>query len=255
MSNAQDSNGSVEISIAEQVAWITFGHPKANSMPGQLLRKIADEITAQAANNQVKIIVLQSRGEQAFCSGASFDELLAVKNLEESKYFFSGFAILIQAMRACPKFIIARVQGKATGGAVGIIASADYALASEQAAIRLSELAIGLGPFIIGPAVERKLGLSAFNELAVSADWRSAKWAQDHGLYNNLYPNIAELDTGCLEFAKRLSSYNLESMQALKTVLWQGTENWGKLLEERVQITGKLALSEFVQKTVAGLKK
>lgn len=247
-------SGVVTTTIAAGVATITFFHPRSNSLPGALLRQIAGAIDAVGANAEVKVVVLRSDGEKAFCAGASFDELCAVKNREEAVYFFSGFATLILAMRRCPQFIICRVQGKTAGGGVGVAAAADYALATEAAAARLSELAIGIGPFIIGPVVERKIGTAAFAEMAIDAEWRDAAWAKARGLYVEVYPTIARLDAAVEEMARKLAGYHGAAMHRLKAVLWEGTEHWPELLPARALITSELALTDVVQKTVASLQ-
>lgn len=243
--------GKAELKVHDGIGTVTFSHPRSNSLPGALLRKIAACVDDLGKNPDCKVVVLQSEGEKVFCGGASFDELLAVGDIEQSKHFFSGFAILILAMRRCPKFVVCRVQGKAVGGGVGLVSAADYALATDAASIRLSELAIGFGPFIIGPAVQRKVGLAAFTELAVDADWRDANWAKTHGLYAEVCPSIAELDTRLGTFTKKLSAFNPEAMAKLKAILWEGTEHWDQLVNARVSITAQLALTPFVKNAVA----
>jgi len=249
------NNGELAAEINESIGEITFSHPKSNSLPGELLRKIARTIEEFAAKPEVKVLLLKSAGEKAFCAGASFEELLAVETPEESVEFFSGFSEVIQAMRNCPKFVVTRVQGKAVGGGVGLIAASDYVLATDKAAIKLSELELGIGPFIIGPAVERKVGPAAFAELAIEADWRSAEWAHEHGLFNRkLCSSIAELDSQIAELTKRLAGFHLDAMTKLKEATWQSTESWNTLLPERVQTTSRLALSDYVQNKVASFK-
>jgi methylglutaconyl-CoA hydratase len=198
--------------------------------------------------------VLRSDGDGPFCAGASFDELLAIKTFEQGKEFFMGFARLILAMKNCPKFVIARVQGKAVGGGVGVVAAADYALASNQAAIKLSELALGFGPFVIGPAVERKIGPGNFSALAMDTGWREAAWAKAHGLYTDIFSSVVELDAALTALAEKLSRFNPEAMARLKTVFWQGTEHWEKLLETRAEMSGKLVLSEFTRGAIRAFK-
>lgn len=239
--------GKVEVSIESGIAQLKFFHPRSNSLPGALLREIAAQIDTLGANKQTQVILLRSEGEKAFCAGASFDELKAVKNPEQGFEFFSGFAQVILAIRRCPKFVVARLQGKAVGGGVGLAAACDYVLAVKDASIRLSEYALGFGPFIIGPAVQRKVGVSAFSELAICADWRDADWARSRGLYNQVYGSIAELDTALQEFCVRLAAANPEATAQLKKILWEGTEHWEKLVFERARITSALALSGFVQ--------
>lgn len=248
-------NGRVEVSIADHVARIQFFHPKKNSLPGELLRNIADKINEVAKNDDVYVVVLESDGDGPFCAGASFDELVAIQDLETGKHFFMGFALVILAMKNCPKFIIVRVQGKAVGGGVGVISAADYAMATTGASVKLSELAIGIGPFVVGPCVERKVGTSAFSEMSIDADWRDASWAKDHGLYVNTYESINELDEAVKKFSTSLAQKSPEAMRELKKVLWQGTENWNELLEQRAEISGKLVLSDFTKNAIAAFKK
>jgi methylglutaconyl-CoA hydratase len=196
-------------------------------------------------NPEVAVLVLKSQGTAAFCAGASFDELLAVTNEADGKIFFSGFAHLINAMRKCPKLIIGRVQGKAVGGGVGIAAACDYVLASQEASIKLSELAIGIGPFVIEPAVSRKIGNTAFAELSLTAgEWKSAAWAKEKGLYAQIFETFTDLDTAVADLAKKIASYNPEAVTEIKKIIWEGTSHWDSLLIERAAITGKLVLSE-----------
>lgn len=232
--------------IKNGIATITFYHPQSNSMPGSQLNMLATEIEKLGKNPTAKVIVLKSEGDKAFCAGASFDELIAIKDSESGLKFFSGFASVINAMRKAPKFIIVRIQGKTVGGGVGIACSADYTFAVDSASVKLSELAIGIGPFVVGPAVERKIGSSAFCQLTINAsEWQTAKWAKQKGLYNQVFTNIEEMDKGIETLSQILASSNPEAMEMLKKEMWKGTENWDQLLIERASMSGKLVLSDF----------
>ena len=236
----------VKSEIKNGIGYITFFHPQSNSMPGTQLRNLAAEVEKLGKDANAKVIVLQSEGEKAFCAGASFDELIAIKDLDTGLKFFSGFAAVINAMRKAPKFVIARVQGKAVGGGVGIASAADYTFATKEASVKLSELAVGIGPFVVGPAVERKVGNSAFCQLTINAtEWQTAQWAKEKGLYAELFDSSSEMDKGIDILATKLASSNPQAMSMLKKVMWQGTENWDELLIERAGMSGKLVLSEF----------
>jgi methylglutaconyl-CoA hydratase len=224
-------------------------------MPGSLLRKLAEEITKAGNNNAVNVIVLQSEGDKAFCAGASFDELISINDLDTGKTFFSGFALVINAIRKAPKFVIARVQGKAVGGGVGIACAADYTLALDTASVKLSELAVGIGPFVVGPAVERKLGTSAFTALAINAtEWQTAQWAKEKGMYADLFTTLTTLDKEVKRLAETLSNANPEAMMEIKKIAWTGTDNWDSLLIERAEISGKLVLSDFTKNAINKFK-
>lgn len=255
MSEAIDL-GHVEYSVSESgIATIEFGHPLSNSLPGKILQKLADTITSLGLDDSVKVIVLKSAGDKAFCAGASFDELISINDFEVGKKFFSGFANVINACRKCPKFIIGRVHGKAVGGGVGVASAVDYCFATKFADVKLSELAVGIGPFVVGPAVERKIGLSAMSELAINAtEWRTADWAKKKGLYTDVYDSMEEMDTEIEKLAKRLAGSNPEAMAMLKTIFWQGTEHWDTLLSERAAMSGKLVLSEFTVNAINAFK-
>ncbi|TNE52957.1 MAG: enoyl-CoA hydratase/isomerase family protein [Bacteroidetes bacterium] len=240
----------------EGIASVEFGHPLSNSLPGKVLAKLAETIRDLGKNDDVKVIILKSGGDRAFCAGASFDELISIKDLETGKKFFSGFANVINACRTCPKFIIGRVQGKAVGGGVGMAASVDYCFATQYADVKLSELAVGIGPFVVGPAVERKIGLSAMSELAINAtDWRSAAWAKDKGLYSDLFDDAIEMDEHIQKLAGTLAKSNPEAMRMLKNVFWEGTEHWDQLLADRAAMSGQLVLSEFTVNAINRFKK
>lgn len=244
----------VEIS-ANGLGTITFGHPMSNSLPGKILRKLAETITELGKDDSVRVILLKSDGERAFCAGASFDELISIEDLETGHEFFSGFARVINACRTCPKFIIGRVQGKAVGGGVGIASSVDYCFATTRAEVKLSELAVGIGPFVVGPAVERKIGLAAMSELAINAtEWRSAEWAKEKGLYTNIYSDVEAMDAGIDRLITQLLKSNPEAMSELKQVFWQGTAHWDQLLMERASISGRLVLSEFTRNAISSFK-
>lgn len=244
-------NGEISTGIENNIGTIEFHHPKGNSLPGKMLRELAEIIREAGVNPDIQVIVLKSRGDGAFCAGASFDELAAIKNHEEGKYFFMGFALVLNAMRNCPKMIIVRVQGKTVGGGVGIVAAGDYAVAHESAAVKLSELALGIGPFVVGPAVERKIGISAFSTLSVDASsWSSAGWARDHGLFSELCATRRELDEKIAKLSKQLSGYSPEAMKELKKVLWRDTDHWDSLLEKRAEISGRLVLSDFTKQFI-----
>lgn len=237
------------------VATITFEHPLSNSLPGQLLQKLASTITLLGQDTSVKVIVLSSFGDRAFCAGASFDELISIKTLDTGKQFFSGFANVINACRKCPKFIIGRIQGKAVGGGVGLASAVDYCYATKFAAVKLSELAVGIGPFVVGPAVQRKIGLSAMSQLAINAtEWRSADWAKKKGLYVDVFESIEEMDAEIAIISSKLAQSNPDAMRMLKTVFWEGTENWDQLLIERAAMSGELVLSEFTINAISAFK-
>jgi methylglutaconyl-CoA hydratase len=251
------NQGDVHVSIDENnIGHITFGHPLSNSLPGRVLQKLADTIIELGNNEQVKVIVLKSEGEKSFCAGASFDELISIKDHATGIKFFSGFANVINAARKCPKFIIGRVQGKAVGGGVGLASAVDYCYATKFADVKLSELAVGIGPFVVGPAVERKIGLSAMSQLAINAtEWRSAQWAYKQGLYAELFDTIEEMDLEINKIALKLAKSNPQAMEMLKKVFWQGTENWDELLIERAGMSGELVLSEFTINAINAFKK
>lgn len=250
-----DTQAYVNSNIENGIATIEFFHPASNSLPGAILNLLADTITAAGKNSEAKVIILKSAGEKAFCAGASFDELIAIYDAETGLKFFSGFAKVINAMRKCPKFIIGRIHGKAVGGGVGLASSVDYAMATEEAFVKLSELAVGIGPFVVGPAVERKMGLSAFSILATDAtEWRSAEWARDHGLYAEVYGSTDDMDEGIRVLAEKLAKSSPEAMAELKQVYWQGTEHWDALLTERAAISGRLVLSDFTRNAINKFK-
>ena len=247
--------GTIKSTIENGIGAITFFHPQSNSMPGVQLRNLAAEIEKLGKDDTAKVIVLQSEGEKAFCAGASFDELISIKDIDTGLKFFSGFAMVINAMRKAPKFIIARVQGKAVGGGVGIASSADYTFAVNDASIKLSELAVGIGPFVVGPAVERKVGTSAFCQLTINAtEWQTAQWAKEKGLYAEVFETVADMDKGIATLANKLANSNPEAMMMLKKVMWQGTENWDTLLIDRAGMSGTLVLSEFTVNAINKFK-
>ncbi|MCW3082763.1 MAG: Enoyl-CoA hydratase [Bacteroidetes bacterium] len=247
--------GHIKSQTTNGITTISFFHPQSNSMPGALLRQLAEEITNAGKNEQSKVIVLQSEGDKAFCAGASFDELISIKDLETGKKFFSGFAMVINAIRTAPKFVIARVQGKAVGGGVGIASAADYTLAVDTASVKLSELAVGIGPFVVGPAVERKVGTSAFTSLSINAaEWQTAQWAKEKGLYMDIFKTVEEMDAAVAKLADTLSKSNPEAMAMLKKAFWSGTENWDTLLIERAEMSGKLVLSDFTVNAINKFK-
>ena len=254
--SATRRNGSLYTKIQNNIATIEFGHPASNSFPSELLDRLTKEIISVGKNTEVFVIILKSEGEKAFCAGASFDELVAISNLEQGKQFFSGFANVINAVRTCGKLVIGRVQGKAVGGGVGLAAACDYVLATENAAIKLSELTIGIGPFVIEPAVTRKIGVSGTAELTIDAtNWKNAYWAKEKGLYARVFETAKELDTAIELLSEKLASYNIAALTEMKKVLWKGTENWTDLLEERAAVSGELVLSEFTKKALEKFKK
>lgn len=248
------AEGHVNVEVKEGVGTVEFFHPKGNSMPGVLLRRLAAEITELGANDEARVIVLRSGGTGPFCAGASFDELTRVSTPEEGREFFSGFSRVILAMIRAPKFVVTRVQGKAAGGAVGLIAASDYSIAASGAAAKLSELAVGIGPFIVGAVIEKKIGLAGFSAMAVDADWREAAWCERQGLYARVCENIFELDSAVSKLSATLAASNPEAMRELKRVFWEGTEHWDGLLDERARMSGRMVLSEFTRSAIAKFK-
>ncbi len=255
MSNPIDQGG-VKITTENHIAHIEFYHPLSNSLPGKVLGQLAAAITDCGKREDVRVLIIRSAGDRVFCGGASFDELISIENLDQGHAFFSGFANVINAMRTCPKLIIGRVQGKAVGGGVGLASSVDYCFATKHAAVKLSELAVGIGPFVVGPAVERKAGLSAMSAMAINATtFFEAEWAREKGIYTDVFETVEAMDEAILVLATKLAASNPEAMAELKGIFWQGTEHWGELLKTRAAISGKLVLSDFTKNAIETFKK
>ena len=249
------AQGAVHLSIEGSIATIEFYHPSHNSLPGKILAQLTRTITEVGERSDVTVIILKSAGERTFCAGASFDELIAIENFEQGKAFFMGFANVINACRKCPKLIIGRVQGKAVGGGVGIASAVDYCYATRYAAVKLSELAIGIGPFVVGPAVQRKMGTSAFSQMAMNATaWYAPEWAKEQGLFADISDNAEEMDGKIGLLANQLAQSSPEAQQLLKKVFWEGTEHWDDLLAERAAMSGQLVLSDFTVNAINAFK-
>ena len=245
----------VKLTTEKGIGSIEFFHPQSNSLPGNILSELANTITKAGEDDNIKVIILKSAGDRAFCAGASFDELVAIDTRENGKKFFSGFANVINAARKCPKFIIGRIQGKAVGGGVGMASATDYCFATKFASVKLSELAIGIGPFVVGPAVERKIGISAFSAMTINATkWFESSWAREKGLYTEVFETSEEMDNEINKLAISLSNSNPNAMTDLKKIMWEGTDHWDKLLLERARNSGKLVLSDFTKKAINSFK-
>ncbi|UOK42610.1 MULTISPECIES: enoyl-CoA hydratase/isomerase family protein [Flavobacterium] len=245
----------VKHDIQNGIARIEFFHPEQNSLPGTILAQLAETITTVGNKDEVKVIILKSGGDRTFCAGASFKELITINDEQTGKVFFSGFANVINAMRKCPKFIIGRIQGKTVGGGVGIAASTDYCMATQFAAVKLSELNVGIGPFVVSPAIERKMGVSAMSQIAIDANtFYEASWAKEKGLYANVFESIEAMDEAVQKFAEHLCTYNPEAMMEMKKIFWRGTDDWDTLLAERAAISGRLVLSDFTKETLKKFK-
>ena len=254
--NTTREKGSLFVKIENRIATIEFGHPSGNSFPSELLIRLTQEINSLSHNSDVAVIILKSEGDSTFCAGASFDELITITNLKEGANFFSGFANVINAMRTCTKLIIGRVHGKTVGGGVGLAAACDYVLATERASIKLSELTIGIGPFVIEPVINRKIGLSGFSELSLSpSEWKNAYWAKDKGLFNNVFETTKELDLAINLLTEEFASYNPDALLEMKKILWKDTDHWANLLKERATISGKLVLSKFTKLALEKFKR
>lgn len=238
------------------ITTIEFFHPQSNSLPGKILEELAKEVHIAGTHNETNVIILKSAGDKTFCSGASFDELMAIKNETEGLQFFSGFAHAINAMRKCPKLIIGRIQGKCVGGGVGLAASVDYAIATDKADVKLSELAVGIGPFVVGPAVERKIGTAAFSALAIDATmWRNSDWAKHKGLFSEVHGSIENMDEAIFKLSNTLAHSSPHAMAEMKKIFWKDTAHWDELLIERAKISGKLVLSDFTKQAIEKFKK
>ena len=158
-------------------------------------------------------------------------------------------------MRKCKKLIIARVQGKCVGGGLGLVAASDYAIAVEKAEVKLSELSIGIGPFVVGPVIERKIGVAAFSHLAIDSHmWRNGDWAKRKGLFAELHTSVENMDESVYKLANKLAHSNPAAMAEMKKMFWKGTEHWDELLKERAAISGKLILGEHSKKAIGAIK-
>ena len=248
------AGGDVSVTISDGIGTITFSHPKSNSLPAALLERLADAIDWLGRDSASRVIVLQSNGNGPFCAGASFDELIAIADAEAGEEFFSGFARVILAMIRAPKFVLVRVHGRAAGGGVGICAAGDYTFAARTASAKLSELAVGIGPFVVGPVIERRIGRGAFSAMSVDADWRDADWCERHGLYARIFTDTASMDAAINALAGTLAASNPDAMRAMKDVFWAGTAQWETLLAERARMSGTLVLSEFTRSAIAKFK-
>lgn len=241
--------------VKDGISTITFFHPEQNSLPGSILAQLASAIDAAGKNPEVLLVILKSGGERTFCAGASFRELIAIQDAEAGKAFFSGFANVINAMRKCPKFIIGRIQGKTVGGGVGIAAATDYCFATKHASVKLSELNVGIGPFVVSPAIERKIGVAGLSQIAIDANtFYDAEWAREKGLYAQVFDSLDEMDEAVASFARHLCTYNPDAMAEMKRIFWRNTDDWDELLAERAAISGRLVLSEFTRETLKKFK-
>ena len=250
-----DDTGAVRVAVADGIATVAFHHPKGNSLPGALLNRLAAAITAVGTQEEARVIVLRSGGTGPFCAGASFDEFTRLSSAAQGKEFFSGFAKVILAMIRAPQFVITRVHGKVAGGGIGIVAASDWSVAVRAASVRLSELALGIGPFIVGPVIERKVGRAAFSAMAVDADWRDAEWCERHGLFSRLADDTAAMAQALHALAVTLAASNPEAMAELKRVFWTGTEHWPELLTERAGLSGRMVLSDYTKRAIEGFRK
>lgn len=248
------NNGFVNQELKNNISEITFGHPKSNSLPGEILELLAQTILNEGAKEEVKAILLKSDGERAFCAGASFDELLSIDELENSKKFFGGFAKVLNAMRSCGKLVIVRVQGKTTGGGVGIACAADYCFATKDSAMALTELNLGIGPFVIGPFVERKMGKSAYSAMSIDADFRSADWCEQHDVYHSVSENISEMDVEINKFLEKLATRSSDALSLIKKVSWEGTEHFEQLMPERILMSASLILEDSAKENIGKIK-
>ena len=245
----------IKSDITDGIATVEFHHPKSNSFPSTQLKELTRIFDSLGKNEDVKIIILKSSGDKVFSAGASFDELMTINDFETGKKFFMGFANVMMAMRRCPKFIIGCINGKVVGGGVGLAASCDYAIASEGSLVKLSELSIGIGPFVIEPAITRKIGITAFSEMTMNpTEWKSAEWIKEKGMYNFVYPDAESCEEAVLKFAQGLSVYSAEAMQNLKSIFWKGTEDWTEIMPQRAEMSGRLVLSDFTRQTLQKLK-
>lgn len=245
----------IKTDIESEIATIEFFHPKSNSFPSTQLHELIRIFDELGANDKVKIIILKSTGDKVFSAGASFDELLTIDEFEKGKKFFMGFANVILAMRRCPKFIVGCITGKIVGGGVGLTAACDYALAESNSSARLSELSIGIGPFVIEPAITRKIGITAFSEMTMNpTEWKSPEWLKEKGIFNHVLSSPEECEKATLDFAKNLSVYSLEAMRDLKSIFWQGTEHLPELMKSRAEMSGRLVLSDFTKETLLKFK-
>lgn len=248
------NKGIVKLEKENKIATLSFFHPQSNSMPSSLLKELIEQFNQLSEDESVSVIILKSEGDKAFCAGASFDELIEIDNFDDGKKFFMNFANLINAIRKCKKIVVGRIQGKVVGGGVGLVSVCDYCFASENASLRLSELALGLGPFVVGPPIERKIGKEAFVEMSLDCQWRSAEWGKQFGFYHDVLSATKELDENINNFVSELSERSSEALVSLKKIFWEGTDHWDELLEERAENSGRLILSDFTKNFIKDFK-
>jgi len=243
--------GNITYTVDNHVAIVFFETESHNSLTLENLKTLADYFNKASEDKNVKIVLLKSGGK-TFCAGANFNQLLSIENFEDGKAFFMGFGNLILAIKKCDKIVVGRIHGKAIGGGVGLTAACDFTIASEFATIRLSELNIGLGPLVIGPMVERKLGLSGLSALSLNPkEWKTAYWAQQKGLFNEVFQTQIQADAYLATYIESMTNTSLQAMTIVKKMLWENTENWDELLESRAEQSAKLLLTRECKSEIA----
>ncbi|WP_337184259.1 crotonase/enoyl-CoA hydratase family protein [Shinella sp.] len=162
-------------------------HAQHNALSGLMIRELTAVAGLLAEDRAVRVVVLTGEGE-SFCAGGDLNwmkEQIAATR-EERIAEARRLALMLKALRDLPKPLVARVNGQAYGGGVGLISVCDAAIAVEGARFGLTETRLGLIPATISPYVAARIGPAAFLRFATSARLFDAVVARDIGLVSRI---------------------------------------------------------------------
>ena len=177
------------------IATVTLNRPQVhNAFDETLIADVTACFARLSEDAEVRAIVLRGAGE-SFCAGADLHWMgrMAGYSQEENRADADALQRMFDVIATCPKPTIARVQGGAIGGGVGLVAVCDVVIAAPEAKFALSEVRLGLVPAVIAPYVLQKIGMGAARALFVTGERFNAEEALRIGLVQQVVAAI-ELD-------------------------------------------------------------
>ena len=250
---------SVTTALRDRCFHVTLDRPeKRNAFDGAIVQALREALETAREEDRARVIVLDATGKH-FSAGADLGWMRRMADMshEENRQDALALAGLMRTLDQAPKPVICRIQGAAFGGALGLIAAADIAVASDQARFRLSEVRLGILPAVISPYVVRAMGARQARRYFMSGEEISAARARDSGLVHEVLPEAdldARVDAIAAELCMGAPRAQLRARDLVDGVAWKhaGPEllEWTaeQIAELRAADEGREGLDAFLQK-------
>lgn len=210
----------IDLKQKGSVWFLTLNRPeKRNAMNDVMMDEII-QVLLDAEREEIRILVISGSGS-SFCAGADLNWMRKMKDytLEENEVDSGRLATLYRALRMARPVTMAVVNGPAIGGAVGIVAACDIALAVKDASFSFGEVHLGIIPAVIAPYIVEKTGVSVSRYYMLTGERFDATRAREIGLVHKVFDSAEELKTGRDKVLTELLSGGTTSQRKIKHLL------------------------------------